>query len=74
MALKKCPECGKHSFIYTPMGRVMRESWGILLHVADEYYYMCLQCGHETERVRVNNKRGDYFDLPWYKRIFKLKL
>ena len=71
--IKECPKCGKKSFIYTPAGRIMRESWGVMVHVADEYYWMCLEkkCGYKTERIRINTKAGDRFDLPWYKRIFK---
>ena len=73
MSLEKCPQCGKESFIKVPMGRVMRESLGVLLHIANDYSWRCLdsKCGHKTERERINTKAGDYFDLPWHKRIFK---
>ncbi len=69
MALEKCPECGKKSFIYTPMGKKMRES----IPISNSHYWQCLhsECKHKTETVIVNTKAGDYFDLPWYKRIFK---
>lgn len=71
MSLEKCPKCGKKSFIKIPAGRIRRESLGTMIHVANEEYWDCLQCGHKTERVRINTKAGDYFELPWYKRIFK---
>lgn len=71
MAIKKCPECGEKSFIKTPFGSKMRESLGILIHVANVHYWCCLKCEHKTEKVSINTKAGDYFDLPWYKRIFK---
>ena len=74
MALEKCPECGENSFIKTPAGRIMRESLGTLINIGSEHYYKCLQCGHRTETVMVNNKWGDHFDLPWYKRIFKISI
>ena len=64
MGLKPCPKCGEQSYIKTPMGRVMRESLGSMIHVADEEYWKCLQCGHKSERVRVNTDAGDHFDLP----------
>ena len=70
MALEKCPECGKKAFIKTPVGRIMRESLGCMIYIGDQHYWKCLQCGHKTEKVMVNNKWGDHFDLPWYKRIF----
>ena len=73
MDLEKCPKCGKNSFMKVPMGRVMRESLGCMIHVADEYYWRCLDgnCGHKKERECINTKAGDHFALPWYKRIFK---
>ena len=41
-----------------------------MIYIGDQHYWKCLQCGHKTEKVMVNNKWGDHFDLPWYKRIF----
>ena len=72
MALEKCPKCGKNSFIKTPVARMMRDSWGSIIHVADVHYWQCLdkKCKHKTEKIRVNTKMGDHFEKPWYKRIF----
>ena len=69
MNLEKCPKCSRVSLIKTPHGKIMRNQ----LHIADEYSVDCLnkKCGYTTGIIRVNTEYGDYFDLPWYKRIFK---
>jgi predicted nucleic-acid-binding Zn-ribbon protein len=74
MALEKCPKCGENAFIKTPAARIMRESLGCMIHVANQYYWECLQCKYRKERVSVNTKMGDHFDLPWYKRIFNFNI
>lgn len=72
--LNNCPKCGKNSYIKVPMGCIMRESMGMMIHIADEHKYECLNdsCGYKTDIVRINNKFGDYYELPFWKRIFKI--
>lgn len=74
MALDRCPECNEESLIKVPNGQRMRSSLGCMLHVADEHYFKCLKCGYKTDIVRINTALGDYFDLPWWKRLFKWKV
>jgi predicted nucleic-acid-binding Zn-ribbon protein len=73
MGLEKCPKCGKKSFIKTPSGSIRRESLGCMINVSDSHYWQCLhsECKYKTEIKVIKTKAGEYFDLPWYKRIFK---
>jgi hypothetical protein len=72
MSLEKCPKCKKESLIKTPRGRIMRESLGCMLHIADEHSFDCLDinCDYRSSIIRINNKLGDKFLLPWWKRLF----
>ena len=67
----KCPKCNQNSFIKTPGIRIMRESFGSSIHIANSYTFICYnkECNH-SGKVKVNTKMGDYFEKPWYKRIF----
>jgi len=72
MSLKICPKCGRNSVIKKPNARIMRESLGSMLHIANEYSLDCLKsdCNYTTGTIRVNTKLGDYFELSPLKRLF----
>jgi len=73
MALETCPKCKQNSYAKKPMGRIMRESLGCMIHISNRYQWGCLnpKCKYSDEPIHENTKAGDHFDLPWYKRIFK---
>ena len=72
MGIENCPKCNKKSLIKTPHGRIMKESFSAMIHIADEYSFDCLEkkCKYTSGIFRVNTEIGDRLSLPWYKRIF----
>lgn len=70
MNLEKCPKCDRKSLIETPHCQLIRNG----MVIVNQHSIDCLnkKCGYTTGIIRVNTKYGDYFELPWYKRIFKL--
>lgn len=72
MPLKKCPTCGRNSVIRVPGARIMRESLGCMLDVANEHSFDCVHpgCNYTTETIRENTEMGNYFKLPFLKRFF----
>lgn len=72
MSIEKCPKCGNYSLIATPNSRIMRESFGSMIHIANEHYFDCLikGCGYKSEIIRENTELGKKFLLPWWKRLF----
>ena len=76
MSLEKCPSCGKKSLIKVPRSRVMRETFGTMIHVANEHSLDCLNknCKYTSGQIRINTNLGKKLSLPWYKRILGEKL
>ena len=68
---KTCPICKRKSaMVKIPMGRILLEKWGCLLHIANEIKFKCMNCNYETEVIRNNTQLGDYYSLPFWKRLF----
>ena len=72
MSIEKCPKCGNYSLIKTPHSRVLKESFGSSVHIANEHSFDCLTkgCVYKTETIREYTELGKRFLLPWWKRIF----
>jgi hypothetical protein len=72
MSVEKCPKCSNYSVIETPMGRILKESFGSSLHIANEYRYDCLHkgCGYKSEFIREYTELGKRLLLPWWKKMF----
>ncbi len=70
--IKKCPKCKKESYIKVPGVRICKESFGILLHIANKHQWKChnKKCGFKSENVVVKTDLGIWLDLPFWKRIF----
>jgi hypothetical protein len=70
--IEKCPICNNYSLIKMPHGKIMKEHFGSMLHIADEYSFDCLSkgCGYKSETVREYTEIGKKLLLPWWKRLF----
>lgn len=69
MGLEKCPSCGKESLIKVPRSRVMRETFGTMIHVANEHSLDCLNknCKYTSGQIRVNTNIGKNYLYPGIK-------
>jgi len=67
-----CPKCKHKSYIKLPPLRMMRESFGISLHIANAYRWKChnRDCNFKSEYIVEKTEIGEWFSLPLWKRLF----
>lgn len=69
---EKCPKCGQDSLTKRPESKIMRDSWGSEVNIANTYSIICMNpnCKHIVETIRENTEFGNKLEKPWYKRLF----
>lgn len=68
--IEKCPKCGNKSFVKVPGARIMKEQFGLLVNIANEHSFKCLDknCNHKTDIVRIETEEGK---KNWFQRFFR---
>ncbi len=68
--MNKCPVCkAELETIY--VRKIIRPCWGNMLHYGDDIMSKCTACEYKTNVKRTLTRVGEYYQLPWYKRICK---
>jgi ssDNA-binding Zn-finger/Zn-ribbon topoisomerase 1 len=65
----KCPNCGE-PLLHINIKKVIKRIWGSKIYYADDYYDKCTNCEYKSTIKRSLTKVGQYYQLPFYKRIF----
>ena len=69
--MNKCPVCNTE-LDTVHVRKIIRQCWGNMLHYGDDHITKCAKCEYRTKETRTLTKVGEYYQLPWILRVFKV--